>query len=422
MTKKALVASIAVAVVSFSLGLPLENASAQLVQSIVTVVIVPDAPSNLTAVPTSPNEVDLTWTDNSDNEDGFSVERKVGVAGTYAEIAETGPNIATYVDNAVSPATTYFYRVRAFAGQAFSDYSDEASVTTPAPSSGGGGGGGGSGGSGGSNGGGSSGGGGNSGGGGGGGGGYAPAAPSAPATSVVISGSAYPLSNVTILKDGQIAVQTIAGPDANFSVTVNGLTGGSYVFSVYGQDSAGRRSATFTFPVTITTGVTTLISGVFLSPTIDIDKQEVKKGDTITIFGQAVPSAKISIEVDSAQPVFESTNANQSGAYLYEFDTSPLELGSHVAKSKAATGTVISSYSISQGFTVGTENIAAVSSTVARLLKGDLNGDGRVNLIDFSILAYWYGKPNPPPAYNLKGTGSTITLVDFSIMAYYWTG
>ena len=58
--------------------------------------------------------------------------------------------------------------------------------------------------------------------------------------------------------------------------------------------------------------------------------------------------------------------------------------------------------------------------------KGDLNGDCRVNLVDFSIASYWY-KGILSDAFKkieiskLNGDGK-INLVDFSIMAYYWTG
>ena len=52
---------------------------------------------------------------------------------------------------------------------------------------------------------------------------------------------------------------------------------------------------------------------------------------------------------------------------------------------------------------------------------GDLNGDGRVDLVDFSILIYWFEKPNPPAHIDLNGD-DIVDLVDFSILAYYWTG
>jgi len=52
---------------------------------------------------------------------------------------------------------------------------------------------------------------------------------------------------------------------------------------------------------------------------------------------------------------------------------------------------------------------------------GDMNGDQRVNLIDFSILAYWYKRPNPLASVDLNKDGK-VDLVDVSILAFYWTG
>jgi len=76
------------------------------------------------------------------------------------------------------------------------------------------------------------------------------------------------------------------------------------------------------------------------------------------------------------------------------------------------------------GFAVGTKSIFA--EVGKKFLKGDLNDDNRVNLIDFSIAAYWYYRPfnqdfRLKEAERLNGDGK-IDLVDFSIMAYYWTG
>lgn len=252
------------------------------------------------------------------------------------------------------------------------------------------------------------------GGGGGGGGGYF-----APITGVTLSGRAYPKSTVTVLKDAQIAATTIADASANFSVSVTGLSGGNYIFSVYSEDSKGIRSSLLTFPVSVTSGATTNIGGIFITPTIAVDKSEIKRGDNIAIFGQSVPQADIVVSVNSEEEFFGKTAADQNGAYLYNFDTVQLDMGQHFTKSKAAKDGAISSFSQAISFLVGTKNIMAeLPKTV---IKGDLNNDGRVNLVDFSIAAYWYKRPSPPASVDLNGDGK-VDLIDFSIMAFYWTG
>ncbi|MDZ7268026.1 MAG: discoidin domain-containing protein [candidate division KSB1 bacterium] len=90
----------------------------------------PAAPSNLTATVVSGSQVDLSWTDNSNNEDGFKIERKTGASGTYAEIATVGANVTSYPDTGLAGGTTYYYRVRAYNAGGNSAYSNEASTTT----------------------------------------------------------------------------------------------------------------------------------------------------------------------------------------------------------------------------------------------------------------------------------------------------
>jgi hypothetical protein len=260
-----------------------------------------------------------------------------------------------------------------------------------------------------------SGGGGGGGGSGGGGGGIV----SAPSTNAVFSGKAYPGSAVTLLKDAQIVATTVAGADAKFSINLSGLSGGSYIFSVYSEDKKGIRSSLLTFPVSVTSGTTANITGIFVAPTIATDKSEVKRGDNIVIFGQSVPSSEVTVSVNSEEEFFIKRTADSAGAYLLNFDTSVLEMGQHLTKSKATLNGEITAFGKVLGFTVGTKNVSAELPKV--VMKGDLNSDGRVNLVDFSITAYWYKRANPPAPADLNSDGK-VDLVDFSIMAFNWTG
>ncbi|MDQ7053070.1 MAG: fibronectin type III domain-containing protein [candidate division KSB1 bacterium] len=90
----------------------------------------PAAPSNLTATAVSTSQIDLSWTDNSNNEDGFKIERKDPGATTFVEIAQVGANVTNYSDTGLNPNSTYTYRVRAFNADGNSGYSNEASATT----------------------------------------------------------------------------------------------------------------------------------------------------------------------------------------------------------------------------------------------------------------------------------------------------
>lgn len=261
-------------------------------------------------------------------------------------------------------------------------------------------------------------------GGGGGGGGGGGIIPSIAETAVMFSGRAYPLSKVSFLKDGQLALTTIAGPDSNFSATVNNLSVGNYTFAVYGEDKNGLRSAPFTFPIYITAGVATNVGGIFIAPTLSVDKSEVKQGDNIAIFGQSASASDIVISINSEQEFFIQKKSDENGIYLLNFDTAKLEKGQHSTKSKSAIAGEISSFSKTVEFIVGTKNVLVTPTE--KVIKCDLNEDGRCNLIDFSIAAFWYKRKLSPEFIvrekkHLNGD-EKVDLVDFSIMAYYWTG
>jgi hypothetical protein len=57
----------------------------------------PTAPSALTATAVSSTQIDLGWTDNSSNEQGFRIERCMGAGCTsFAEVATVGADVTSY--------------------------------------------------------------------------------------------------------------------------------------------------------------------------------------------------------------------------------------------------------------------------------------------------------------------------------------
>jgi hypothetical protein len=93
---------------------------------------VPAAPSNLTANAGNATTVLLSWTDNSNNEDGFRIERCTNNNCTnFVQIAQAGPNTVNFVNGGLARNTRYRYRVRAFNASGNSAYSNIADVRTP---------------------------------------------------------------------------------------------------------------------------------------------------------------------------------------------------------------------------------------------------------------------------------------------------
>jgi subtilisin family serine protease len=88
----------------------------------------PAAPSALTAAGTSDSTISLTWSDNSDNESVFIVERDGQVLSSTVSA-----NATSFEDSGLAGATTYSYRVKARNSAGDSAWSNSAEATTDTP-------------------------------------------------------------------------------------------------------------------------------------------------------------------------------------------------------------------------------------------------------------------------------------------------
>jgi len=90
----------------------------------------PSAPSGLNAVANGQTQIDLSWADNSDNEDAFEVHRASTSGGAFTLIASLGANSTSYSDIGLSSDEDYFYKVRATNNAGDSPFTSEAGATT----------------------------------------------------------------------------------------------------------------------------------------------------------------------------------------------------------------------------------------------------------------------------------------------------
>ncbi|MCY2952420.1 MAG: fibronectin type III domain-containing protein, partial [Planctomycetota bacterium] len=90
----------------------------------------PSAPSGLVASAISSQQINLSWTDNADNESGFFVERKQGSGGTWQQIVQLAANTPVFSNSGLLVDTEYYYRVQAENTVGRSGYSSEASART----------------------------------------------------------------------------------------------------------------------------------------------------------------------------------------------------------------------------------------------------------------------------------------------------
>ncbi len=96
----------------------------------------PDAPDELSAQGISSSEIQLSWTDNSFNEDGFIVELRQRNVGEWTHSDSIGVNSLALIIDLLQPDTEYSFRVFAFNSDGNSEFSNEAfGSTLPSPPS-----------------------------------------------------------------------------------------------------------------------------------------------------------------------------------------------------------------------------------------------------------------------------------------------
>lgn len=92
----------------------------------------PVAPGGLLATAFSAAQINLTWSDNSTNENNFLIERSFDNI-TYTQIDSVGAGGTNYADTGLAASTLHYYRVRAGNDSGPSAYSGVASASTLAP-------------------------------------------------------------------------------------------------------------------------------------------------------------------------------------------------------------------------------------------------------------------------------------------------
>lgn len=245
-----------------------------------------------------------------------------------------------------------------------------------------------------------------------------------PQADVRIDGWAYPGATVSFYRDGKLVTNKTAGSGGEFSHLTEGLDRGSYTFGVYALDSKGVKSATFSTTLWLRSETLNVISNVMLPPTITVENDSVSPGAPLLVSGYTAPNAVVTTwlrpklaEVSTAD-VVATTTALSNGTWSTSIPTNGLTIGTYelVAQAKMQNGQVESDKSARKTVGVGVE-VAQPDGNCLSI--GDLNCDGYVNLVDFSILLFNWNTPSA--AADINGDG-TVSLPDFSIMLYHWTG
>lgn len=237
---------------------------------------------------------------------------------------------------------------------------------------------------------------------------------------VTITGFASPQANIVVLVDGKEATRSRADSTGAYEVVLDEIARGAYTFGIYALDPAAVRSSTFSTSFTVSGARTSALSNINLAPTIKVTPDPAIPGTPVIFSGYTLANAVVAIEIDRDGPGSNrktySATANSVGLWSLSVETTGMSVGTYKVRAKATypdgTATNFSAYTL---FGVG--------QNAVRPINADLNRDGKVNLVDFSILLFWWGTNGgtSDPSADINGD-SKVNLVDFSILLFNWTG
>jgi uncharacterized membrane protein YgcG len=237
---------------------------------------------------------------------------------------------------------------------------------------------------------------------------------------VIINGFAFPNSSIVTLVDGQIAETGQANSEGRFTVTLEEIARGVYTFGVYAIDSNDVKSTTFSTSFSVQGARTSSLSNVNIMPTILVDPDPVTLGQIANVTGFSIPDADITIQNQNDKTSVSlktfTTTSDSRGEWSLDIDTTGFSRGTYKVRAKAEqAGGAETNFSDYTYYGVGQDADVQINA--------DLNRDGSVNLIDFSILLFWWGgdggASDPPADINQDGN---VSLTDFSILLFNWTG
>jgi hypothetical protein len=250
-----------------------------------------------------------------------------------------------------------------------------------------------------------------------------------PDTIIIFQGISYPQSTLTIQQDGSVLVEITTDAQARFDVQAI-VTPGSHTYSIFGLDGNGVLGKESNFTLTLSTGTTTTISGIFLGPTISVDKTSIGSGETATVSGTTAPNSEVNVTLASQQgfgasagaphTAVQIANADNNGRWLQLYNANDLAVGPYTAKAQATDPITQSVSEFSKSVAFEVTGTGQPDECTGKLIA-DINCDGAVDLIDFSILLFYWESDSPANARADINSDGTVDIIDFSIMMFYWT-
>lgn len=224
--------------------------------------------------------------------------------------------------------------------------------------------------------------------------------------SITFFGYTMPNGVVTILRDGTYVITTAADANGYFEHTFRALNAGSYMLGAFVYDQDSNRS-----PITnIAIRTNEITSALYIAPTLSVTDDRIE--------GYAFARGTVQIVINGESYV---TTSDANGYYTFTIPDYSTEEDYTIYSMALVNGGRYTNPS----YTVFLEGeVIEVDEDVCDVdvaTAVDFNGDGQINLTDFSIAAYGFSQKQADVRFDLNCSGR-VDLVDLSIMAYYWTG
>lgn len=241
-------------------------------------------------------------------------------------------------------------------------------------------------------------------------------------SSVTLSGWTVPGGAVTLFQDGVKAGSTQAAADGSFRYKIANIERGSYDFGALVVDSQGVSSSMYNASLFVGQGTQNDITSIVIAPTLSLSDDSIQAGDPLVASGWTLPNAKVEVTLElqgksvSGPQTYRATSTT-NGSWSMPIDTKSYAKGIYAVESIVIR---------SNGSKSGLSKLVALgigsnpNPSKGRCgVRSDLNCDGKVNLVDFSILLTFWDTDDENADINEDGK---VGLSDFSIMLFNWTG
>lgn len=168
---------------------------------------------------------------------------------------------------------------------------------------------------------------------------------------LLFRGYAYPQAVITLAKNGQKIVETIADNNAFFEISLTKLYLGNTVFILNAQEiSLGDFSISYKFNINIEKNSNLIIDNITFPATLNIINNENKDSELL-FFGRSVPNSKILILIEPNN-IQLTSQANELGNWSIIYNTKYLFPGTYNVKVKTSLNNLLSEFSAIEKFTL----------------------------------------------------------------------